>query len=305
MVIVWVSVKHVHPWTMQIAAGQREKIGAAMKPGIYAGMPRDQYDAIQAVNISLLIHGLRSMNRVRHVKEHGSKDTAALCFGRAVHLAVYEPAEFEKQVVAKPYFTGDGARKKTAAFMSENAEKLIVSPGDYEDCCSLRDSLHSSPITRGFLEAPGQGECSFVWRDEKTGLLCKGRLDRFCSWMGYSICNDLKTCQDARPWAFARDVYKHGYHIKAAWYLAGLNALAPCERRFIWLAVESEPPHDHMMHEPDDFAMTEGNAAWRRLLDQYAKCMQSGQWPGYATGIEPLALPRYAQTEASIGSYEA
>lgn len=277
-----------------------------MTPAIHPGMARAEYERIEAVNISLLLEGLHSWAHFKHAKDCGTEDTPALMLGRAVHLAVFEPADFATGVIAKPHFEGKGSRKQTQDFMREHQDKIILTPADYENCQCMQRAMQADAEIRSMLEAPGKGEIAFVWTDAETGLLCKGRLDRFCRWQDYSLVLDVKTVQDAREYAFARDVAKFHYHVKASWYLAGLRALAPVERRFVWLAIEKEPPYAHCMYEPDEGSLNEGEAVWKRLIAQYAKCKESGVWPGYQSGIHPLALPRWAYSSVPVGTeYEA
>lgn len=277
-----------------------------MKPGIFPGMQRAEYERIDAVNISLLIEGLRSMAHLKYAMDHGTEDTAALMLGRAIHLAVFEPADFLTGVIAKPHFEGEGSRKKTQEFMKQNEDKIILTPADYKVCEGMRDAMQRDEEIRAMLEAPGKGEISFIWQDKETGLWCKGRLDRFFGLHGYSWVLDIKSLTDARTRAVGRDVAKFNYHVKADWYLNGLEAIHPASRRFVWLAIEKEAPFEHALYEPDESSLAEGRAVWRSLLNKFAKCKQTGQWPGYPRGIEPLALPRWAYSSTPVGmEYEA
>ena len=41
---------------------------------------------------------------------------------------------------------------------------------------------------------------------------------------------------------------------------------------------------------------------YRRLLNEYAECMRTGEWPGYRTDIQLLQLPRWAQAQINASS---
>jgi exodeoxyribonuclease VIII len=161
----------------------------------------------------------------------------------------------------------------------------------------MRDAIRANAAARELLECPGKGEMSFFWRDAETGIWCKGRVDRFCEWMGFSVILDLKTTTDASPGDFKWQVARQHYHVKAAWYLDGLNAVQKAQRRFIWLAVEKDPPYLCALYEPPDepgafsrpdISLQRGRSLYRSLLERYASCEKSGVWPGYSEGVEPL-----------------
>lgn len=263
-----------------------------MEPGIYPGMKRADYDAIHSMNISQLVHGIRSMAHLKYRMDH-PEDVAsdALVFGQAVHFAVFEPETLEQNVVALDVNRRTNAGKTEIA-AHEAAGKLVLRPDDWSHVIGIRDSVHRHKECRELLQGPGKGELSFT--GTLDGVVCKGRLDRFCSWNGWSVALDLKSCLDARPWAFSAAVHKFHYAIKAAWYLDLLNSIAPSERRFFWIAIEKEAPYAVALYEPADQALAEGRRVYKGLLAQYSACLASGEWPSYPGGIEPLDLPAYA-----------
>lgn len=265
-------------------------------PDIYPGMTRAEYDGIEAINISLLLHGLKTMAHLREQQQWPSPPTAALVFGQAAHVALYEPELLEKLVIRKPEFTGKGARIARAEWLEENKHKIILDYDDYAACILMRDALRRNGDVRSLIESRGSGEVSFVWVDKETGLLCKGRIDRYCEAWGYNIISDLKSCMDASRRGFKRQVANFHYHVKASWYLNGLDVLQPAARRFVWVAVEKKPPFAAALYEPDDDSLAEGRRVYRRLLNRYAECLKADSWPSYPSGIEPLELEHWAYT---------
>lgn len=272
----------------------------AIKTGVFPGTSRAKYDAIDAMNISTLLHGLKSMAHLKWFLDHRQGQSSEdLDIGIATHLAVFEPAEFEKRVCTAP---DCGRRSKADKLAWANFEaqlkpgEVALSAENREKVIAMRDSLRRNHHVREILEAQGVGEMTAVWTDEETGLLCKGMVDRFCQWQGFALIPDLKTCQDASKDAFEKTVARHHYAVKAAWYLDGMNALATASRRFCWIAIEKTPPYECALYEPDGMTLLEGRKVYRRLLNEYAACRKSGQWPGYTGvgGFEPLRLPRWA-----------
>jgi exodeoxyribonuclease VIII len=106
---------------------------------------------------------------------------------------------------------------------------------------------------------------------------------------------DLKTTEDASERAWIRDVVKYQYHAQAAFYLDGLETLEPrADRQFLWIAVEKKPPFACAIYQPDDATIYKGRAMYRNYLRQWLKCTETGEWPGYDVGIQPLLLPDWA-----------
>lgn len=269
----------------------------AIRDGLHRGLNRSQYESIEAVNYSTLKHFGRSPAHARAMMLHPPAPTAAMEFGTAVHCAVMEPTRFAEEYVAAPRCdrrTKVG-KETWKEFEESNEGKSILTAADALALKSIQEAVWNHPLARELLSGEGVNELTAVWTDEPTGRRCKAMLDRFTKSAGWSIVMDLKTCNDASERAFANHVVRYSYHEQAAYYLSGLAVLSPQRRRFIWLAVESEPPHGIGLYEPDADMLMEGARLWREHLDVYATCQTENIWPGYDTGIQSLKLPRWAQ----------
>ncbi len=261
-----------------------------MKTGIYPGMSRADYNNIHAASISTLIEGERSMAHLNYARSHPQESTPAMEKGIGLHLAVFEPAVFEKTVLQ---YDGTKRGKEWESFKTLNENSLILKPDIYNSVIAMRDEIRAHPRAKELLDAKGTGEMAMIWNDPSTGILCKGLLDRFCQCWGYSIVLDLKTCQDARPDEFAKTICNYSYHVKSVWYLDGLAAISDISRRFIWLAIESEPPHGIALYEPDDDTLKEGRVIYRELLKSYKVAVESNIWPCYNPEVSEIRLPKW------------
>lgn len=263
-----------------------------MKSEILPGISRSDYLKIDATNISTLIEGERSMAHLKYAMEHQKESTPAMEKGTALHLAVFEPAEFERRVAV---FDGIRRGKEWESFKSKSLKNSItVKPDDFDDVISMRDELHRHPRVKELFDSQGTGEMGMVWQDVESGLWCKGLIDRFCACWGYSIVLDLKTCQDSRAAEFSKTVYNYSYHTKAMFYMDGLSAIKDVSRRFLWIAIESTPHHGIVIHDIGEGMMQAGRRNYRRLLNQFAECKKTNIWPSYPLGEETLELPRWA-----------
>ena len=263
-----------------------------LKTGIYPDLNRAAYEALDAINISTLLHG-PTMAHVKYYLDHRTQEESdALTFGTALHLAVFEPSEYERRVKEKL----DGRTKEGKAQKAgcEGSDTILL-PGDaLSALIQMRDKLRAHPGAKELLEAPGRGEMALVWQDPETGLWCKALLDRYCTWRGWGTISDLKSTDDASPRGFMKTVVNYNYHTRAAYYLDGLDVIAPANRRFAWIVQEKDAPYEIGMYEPDDECLKEGRRVYRALLNQYAQSKKSNEWPGYSPGLEPLSLPAWA-----------
>ncbi len=276
---------------------------AINQPGIYPALDRVAYEAIPGANYSLLKHFARSPMHARYEMTHPKEPTDAMELGTAIHTAVLEPERFAAEYVHAPKVdrrTKEG-KATWAAFESDHPGRDYLADDEWAQCEGMAAAVRAHPLASQLLYGQGRNEVTIVWKDAKTGLLCKGRLDRFTQFMGWSVVIDLKSARDASQWAFQAAMARLAYHSQVAYYLDGLRALADMDRRFLIVSVESDPPHGIMVYELDDQALAEGRAAYRRHLDQYAECVRTGVWPGYREGIWPLSLPRWALTGENGG----
>jgi hypothetical protein len=104
----------------------------------------------------------------------------------------------------------------------------------------------------------------------------------------------LKTAADASYDGFQRAAGNWKYHLQNSWYIDAVEAVGLGVRRFIFLVVESEPPHGVALYEPDAEAIHAGRIRCERALSRYIECNQSGEWPGYPREIQPLSLSKWS-----------
>jgi hypothetical protein len=266
------------------------------KPGVYRGISHEVYSSWPAANHSRIKEMERSPLHARYVSTVPRAPTPALELGDATHACVLEPARFEAEFVEAP--SGD-RRTKVVRDAWDEVQKAHphanpLRPQDYARILAMKDAVHAHPIAHQLIQDAALVEASFLWKDIESGLLCKGRLDLLTRWRGWSCIVDLKTTTDAREWAFSKSCATYWYHSQAAFYLQGLDALAPADRRFLFIVVEKDPPHGVMVHELSEADLEVGRIALRRWLKGWAECEETDTWPGYPEVIGKAALPSWA-----------
>lgn len=264
--------------------------------GIHEDITFDDYLRIDALNHSTLKLWGRTPAHARYDMTHPQETTKSLRMGDACHVAVLDPERFTREYARSPTFDMRTNKGKAAAatWASEYPDYAALLPAEYDCACGMRDSIWAHPLASEMLKGKGHNELTIIWVDPESGLLCKGRIDRLTSYMGWTVVIDLKTAKDASIDGFAKACVNYRYHSQAAFYLDGLNVLAAHERRFIHLVIENQPPYLARLMELDESAIEEGRARCRAAMEAYKACVDSGEYPEYPVGIEGFDLPAWA-----------
>lgn len=269
-----------------------------MESGLFPGLSRTEYEAIDAVNQSQLKNYARSPAHARWYEMNPSDPTPALTLGDATHAFILEPERFEQE-----YAEGldlprrsKADREAHAQWGEDNEGKIPLKPSEMESISRMSHAVHAHPIAHEILTGPGSSELCAVWTDKEHEISCKALVDRYGEFGGFSALVDLKTTEDASPGAWARSVHRYGYHTQAAWYMDGFTALNDVPRRFLFVVVEKKPPYGCCVYTLDPEAIYEGRYLNRKRLSDYVKCKNDGNYPSYGSGIQVLGIPRYALT---------
>lgn len=270
--------------------------GPTVAPGLHRDVPYDVYDRWDAVRHSVLRHFNRSCAHAREAIVSPADQTEVQALGHAAHVAILEPERFLVEYVGAPKFDKrtTAGKKGWEEFQAAHATSAVIPQEEYDLCLRLRDSVWAHPTASELLKGKGYNEASAYWIDPETGVACKGRLDRLTLLAGWPCVVDLKTTRNASRSAFAKDVHFYHYHQQAAMYLSGLTEVAPHPRKFMFIAVEKEPPYCPAVYELEEDAIDLGRDDFHKHLRLYADCVASGQWPGYGDGADYVSLPPWA-----------
>lgn len=287
-----------------------------MEPGVYNDIDFKDYVRIDALNHSKLKKFMD--NSPAHYKYMVDNDIVeesdALSEGRIYHTAVLEPEKYEKNFIHtpknwkdyKPIFTEaqikklekdperifDGRTKESkiineafnAKFeeLKEDNPKLeVVDYLIHWKAQQIRNNLLSNKVTKKIINE-SMKEVTLVWIDEETQVKCKARLDCDNEDKGYFA--DLKKTRDAHPYRFAYDFRKHNYYSQFAFYASGCKALKHKELKAVMvMAVEDfEPFYVQPFYvRAESSWMFEGEKWFRRAIEKYAYCLETGEWHGY------------------------
>lgn len=273
-------------------------------PGIYPGLSFAEYRVIPAVNNGLLwTLKTRSPAHAKYELDNPPKDTPALVTGRAIHSLLLEPAAWDKYYAVRPVCDGRTREGKAILddFRQQAGAREVIKAEDYEIVRQVERSVRSQQCRE--LICSGRAEVVIVWVDEKTGLLCKARLDyeRSDGWNHYIP--DVKSTVNASREAFERDIAAYGYYMQAAYYCWGWQVLTGEESVWAWLAVEKDPPYVAKVWEPAWKTMKAGRKAYRAALDTWAECVEKNEYPAYG-GPELIEMRDWALALEGVGQFD-
>ena len=272
----------------------------AVVQGLYFDIDIDAYHGGAGISKSGLdsIDANPAIYYGRHLDPNrpAPKDKAGQLEGSLTHCAVLEPDEFGTRYAIGPDVSR--ATKEWKAFETANPGRTCIKPDQYETAMRQADSIRRLPEVAEALQR-GRAETSAYWIDPITGELCRCRPDwaHECG-TSQTILLDVKTCSDASPAEFRRQIARKRYHVQDAFYSDGYSAASGREvLAFVFVAVESEWPYAACALMLDEEGKTQGKREYRRNLNTYAECRKSGIWPGYSSQIEIVNLPAWALTE--------
>jgi len=207
--------------------------------------------------------------------------TPAMITGRLLHQFVLEPRRFKKE-----HFMAPACKRNTIAGRELYEAAITANPGrdpvreeDWVQFESMREAVMEHPKGGAYLRCRGKAEVSVFWDDERTGLACKGRIDKLATRQGAII--DLKTCQDASPRAVGRSVSQFNYHLQAAFYTDGLMANGFDDVQFIFVFVEKTAPWSVSVVQLSDDYLAAGRRLYHKALNNYAMCHEADLFPGW------------------------
>ncbi|MFD3929723.1 PD-(D/E)XK nuclease-like domain-containing protein [Streptomyces sp. NPDC058614] len=237
----------------------------------------------------------------RYEQDHPQAPKKVWDIGSAAHKLVLGDGP-RLQRIDHDMWTTKVAKAEVAE--AREAGSIPLKPSEYEQVHDMADALRRHPVA-SLLFDPERGtpEQSLFWRDDRTDVMRRARLD----WLpnprsGRLIIPDYKTCRSANPDKLAKDIDEYGYHQQDDWYRAACRALnlADDDAAFVLVCQEKTAPYVITVIEVTATARRIGAARNRRALETFAECTATGHWPGYSDDVVPLALPGYAETRDTL-----
>ncbi len=279
------------------------------KPGIYSGVPLSLYHAPNiCVGPSISSSGLREIFGENKSPKHffakwrgnpaykeDADEKRHFVIGRAIHhlllgernfakLFCIQPTEWpDEQGEVKPWHNGRKVCKAwNAARVAEGRSWL--SPAEVEAIKQMAISVGNHPLVKaGALN--GQIERSLFWKDKETGVWLKSRPDAIPTDSG--LCVDLKTTISTHWNDMVRTMRSFAYYRQAATVREGFRQVLDIDwESFTLIFVEKKDPWHTRDVRPDEQDLHRGDRANRAAIRIFAKCIETGIWPGPGDGNE-------------------
>jgi len=263
-------------------------------PQIIHGLSNADYHALPSVSKSGLDLIRKAPILFKHRRENPTPQTEAMRMGTLVHKIVLEPDSFGDEFVVVPKVDRRTAQGKSdwAAFEIASEGKDLVNQDEWEQLQAISRAVWAHPSAGRLLGELRDVEASIFWTDPETGVECRCRPDGI---LNNGVIVDVKTTKDAQPDEFLRSIVKYRYHVQAAYYGDGYQAVfGKAPKGFAFIAVEPAPPHLVAVYVASSEMVLRGRGAYQADLGTYARCVETGEWPGLSTEPIILDLPKWA-----------
>lgn len=199
--------------------------------------------------------------------------TDAMLFGSMLHCLVLEPVEFDKRYHclddqdicssiggAKPRATKAYKEWKAVA-MAEAGDRELVETNEYLSAKIIASNVLHNRASAKVLDMGWNHEKPIEW--EFKNFMFKGFIDG----QGDKAIFDLKTCPDAAPVKFHREIINNSYYLQAAMYLYGVQENLP----YYIIAVDRKGGVS--VHKLEDKLIETGMSEYNKLLDKFNECI--------------------------------
>ena len=218
------------------------------------------YEFVTNSQLGLIKKDVRTYKMMRDYPEL-RKETLPMIFGRAYHVAMLEPNEFNDKVLVFNSATRTTKGYKEFKADNPNAPTIILQK-EYDKIMYMQDVLFSHNEVKDLLQKEGEREIANAWKDEDTNVFCKGKAD----YRNGKTLIDLKTTGDGSHWGFSNSCKKYGYDRQSAFYMDGFG----CDE-FVFITQEKERPYNVSIFYAGDEFIERGRQEYKYLLDIYRR----------------------------------
>lgn len=217
------------------------------------------------------------------------KETPALLFGTASHMALLEPIRFARSAAFKPKGMKFSTKEGIAWRDAHEAEGRIIVEHDDAEALQMMHLRMPAEVREIFARCRPE----VTVRGPMDGLICQIRVDMLDLDGGRFF--DLKTIDRIED--IEKSVYKYGYHIQERWYSRLLKAETGRRLAGRFVFVEKKAPFRWRIVELDaDFVLI-GDRAVIDAIDGIAARIKSGCWDDPGSLHEMVSPPEWATQE--------
>lgn len=222
-----------------------------------------------------------------YLQGEGREETPAMVFGTILHRALLEPDTYQGAFHVRP----EGMKFNTKSgieWQAEHTDKPILGSDQSDAIAAMVSSVHTHPFAKRLLAGAQPEQSIFV--EDGEGTMRKSRLDALTKG---NVIPDIKTTESASLENFERSISRYRLHVQAAYYLDNCNLAGIDKQSFFFICVEKTPPYAvrclQLMAEVIEY----GRILYRRDLQIYRNCVESGAWPAWEDSYTEAGLPSW------------
>jgi len=213
--------------------------------------------------------GRLSMAHMRQAMQGEREDTAAMRWGRLIHMAILEPLKLAEM----PQWGGARrAGKEWEAFVAAVGAGDYLMPGELPELAAITTSTRFALAT---MPAMVETERRVDWTGDRYGA-ATARIDGLLKGGGFI---EVKSCRNIEKRAFLSQCYSLGYHLQLGWYNHGLAAIGLGGQVRV-LAVESAAPYTCACYTVPPAILAQGYEEAAEIAAQYRACEAFGTFAG-------------------------
>ncbi len=292
-------------------------------PGAYAGISNEDYH--RAPNLlpapSISSSGLKTLLRKSPLHywfdsplnpdRPAESNKPHFRVGKAAHDVLLLSDRWPQHYFVLPEDFNARATKEQADYHKAKADAeaaglTVLKHGEAEVVMAMARALKANPVANAALSS-GEPEMTLAWQDPETGVWVRARPD----YLPHSVRQkrevmavaDVKTAADGSHHAFSRAIESYGYHMSAALYADGIKAIyGHYPTHWLHVVIEKEAPYCVALYELPGEDIERGRWLNRFAIRAFAKCLDTGKWPGYADEPAQVGLPYWARKQIDDGT---
>jgi len=258
------------------------------------------YLAIKVMNPSTLVHGIKSMRRLRRAIRDGfPEESDAMRLGSGIHALLLEPDEFANRFVVMPDFhldvantTGKGEKSQSKAttyykanaerFENENADKMILDAKQYDCCLCCIEAIHERPH---MVEMLHRSNKEVTVRGEIDGVPFKGRIDM----LEPTSIDDLKTTFDVAQFE-RQTLRKFDYLFKMSIYRELVRQNTEGVRDVKIICQETKDDFDNAVFSIPSEILDHSFSHVLQVVASYKQACNTDEWLGWDRGEKEIEI---------------
>ncbi len=247
-----------------------------IKEGYFENMSNKEYHLIDGIS-STTLNDLDLSVAIYDNRQHFKYHSTAFDVGNLIHDALAYPNEYKSDYIECETVGMD--TKKAIEQRENNPGKTVVGKGMLE---MVEEIVLKTKLIYGNYINIGAKECSFIFKDDDTGLTFKIRPDLHL--LEHGIILDYKSTKETTHAGFQKIIEAYNYHRSASFYIDGVNKCIekfnlPFRKveQFGWICIPKDAPYKPFGFIASDELVEKGRTDYQRLVGKLLEVRATGK----------------------------